>query len=235
MVRKMVNEEQKLSQSQGSNSSQEAPSSSQEVLSTMQQIPSSQESQQLPGETKTGAGWMIRLTEETFRKETGDGGEVPPAEDLNTKRSKSFVYGQLSQLSPEVGACPLQTEENSAVQLASSDLAFLPSLLSVVTEETAQAQSGPLSPELPPATPFKAPGPQCFTCVKCGVICNHITSYRNHLLTHYYRYSSDSKLYKYYHDILIFNCLELSMIMFPLLSPSTVPFAISHQGRGKMR
>ena len=157
----MVNEEQKLSQSQSSSqealsssqgtlsSSQEAPSSSEEVLSTKQQIPSSQESQQLPGEIKTGAGWMIRLTDDTFRKETGDGGEVPPAEDLNTKRSKSFVYGQLSQLSPEVGACPLQTEENSAVQLTSSDLTFsLPSLLSVETEETGQ---------IPPAAPFKAP------------------------------------------------------------------------------
>ena len=108
----------------------------------------------MPGEAKT-------LTDETFRKESGDGGEVPPAEDLNTKKRKSFVFGQLSQLSqvsPEVGPCPLQTEENSAVQLASSDLAFsLPSLLSVETEETAQAQSSPQSPELPPATPFKAP------------------------------------------------------------------------------
>ena len=75
MVRKMITEEQKLSQSQGSNSSQES-------LSTKQH---------LPGEAKTGAGWMISLTDETFRKESGDGGEVPSAEDLNTKRSKSFV------------------------------------------------------------------------------------------------------------------------------------------------
>ena len=83
MVRKMVNEEQKLSQSQSSSqgtlsSSQEALSSSEEVLSTKQQVPGSQESQQLPGETKTGAGWMISLTDETFRKESGDGGGVPP-------------------------------------------------------------------------------------------------------------------------------------------------------------
>ena len=141
MVREMVTVEEKLSQSQGSNSSQGA-------LSTNQEFSSSQESQQLPGEAKTA-----------------------------------------------------QTEENSAVQLASSDLASLPSLLPVLTEETAQVQSGPLSPELPPATPFKAPGPQRFKCFKCEVICKNIQSYRYHLLTHYYRYSSHCKLYKYYHDI----------------------------------
>ena len=145
MVRKMIAVEQKLSQSQGSSSSQEVSSSSQqfscsqevlafsqqfsnsqEVPSSSQQFSSSQDSQQFAGETqteraKTGAGWLVSLTEETFRKQSAGGNP----QDVNTK-SKTVVF---SKTSPEVPPAetfpfpPLQTEEDSA-QSVDSDLTF---------------------------------------------------------------------------------------------------------------